>query len=176
MIPLKILIVIGMFASGISNGFAQQSNTPQQIRYEDFDVAGAVAPVYKSADWTVWTLSGIGITSFGMGMALYSVGQSDEAVLLDVGRDSEGRIRSVTQRRAARMEDDAVERIDMGMSFMVGGAVIGGAAVLWYLYGQETIAIPSAPVESRVVPFGFMPRFELDVSRGGMQLTSEILF
>jgi hypothetical protein len=174
--PGTILMVFVLLMGGVSNGRAQHSDQPHSIRYEDFDVSGDDSAIAKSPDWLVWSLSGLGVAGVGVGMALYSVGQSDEDMLLELGRDEDGRARGVTQRNAARIEGDLSERMNLGMGFMIGGAVLGGGAVLWYLYGQEDVERSRVPSENRVVPFGFVPRFELDVDRGGLQLSSSFVF
>ena len=174
--PFKILLIVGLLVVTASQTFAQSSNEGPSVTFEDFAATKEGDLTYKPADWVVWSLSGVGVASLGVGLALYSVGQSDEQTLLDAERDGEGRIRSITQRRAYRVEADAVNRMNTGRGFVIAGAVIGGAAALWYLYGQSSVVTPSGPVENEVVPFGYLPRFELDVSQASWQVKSKFLF
>ena len=174
--PRTFLYMFVLLVGLITNAHAQSSDETSGIRYEDFEVSNDALADTKSPDWLVWSLSGLAVASVGVGIALYSVGQSDEDDLLDLERDEDGRARGVTQRNAARLEDDVSQRMNLGMGFMIGGAFLGGGALLWYLYGQNETGIPSDSIENRLVPFGSMPRFELDVTRSGLQLSGGFVF
>ena len=147
----------------------------KSVTFEDFGVSTHDDGDKKSPDWAVWTLSGVGIASLAVGISLYSVGQADQSSLETAERDDQGRIRSVTQRRAFRLDIDASDRLGSGTGFMVAGAILGGAAALWYVYGQESEALPN-PSENQIVPFGYMPKFEMHVSRDVWQLSGQVLF
>lgn len=173
---MKILTIAMVLLGLTGPGSAQPQLGDKSVTFDSFTVSTEDGAVFKSPDWAVWTLSGVGIASLGVGIALYTVGQADEASLEAAERDNEGRIRSVTQRRAYRLEGEAADRMDQGAGFMMAGAILGSAAMLWYFYGQEAEVLPAGPSQNQVVPFGNVPQFEFDIGQNRWQLTSRVSF
>jgi hypothetical protein len=167
-----VMVVLGLTGSVL----AQPKLGDESVTFEDFSASSDDGGVQKSPDWSVWSLSGIGIASLAVGISLYAVGQADEASLEGAERDSEGRIRSVTQRRAFRLETEAADRMGTGTGFMIAGVILGGAAALWYIYGQQSEVLPAKPRQNQIVPFGAMPHFELNVRQDVWKLSGTVLF
>ena len=142
-------------AQPFTNG--DQTENGDGVSYDDFLVDGSDQS--KAVGWGVWTLSGLGVASLGIGTALYIAGRSDLSSLEDLDRDNEGRIRNITQRNAARMEEDVQNRLNMGKGYILGGIALGAIAVTWYYF--DTSERESLKSSNDIVPFGRGPEWDL---------------
>ena len=173
-----LLISLGIVGVSVGNAHAQSStvSTATQIddgiTYGDFFLDSPRAN--QSADWGVWTLSGLGVASLGIGTALYIVGRSDQSSLEDLERDDEGRIRNITQRNAARMEADVQSRLEAGKGYIIGGITLGALAVAWYYLGRTEHQ--STEATNNVAPFGWTPQWDLRVQSGSLEVLGEVSF
>ena len=102
-----------------------------------------------------WVLAGAGIASLGVGLTLFLVAHNEYDDLAQPVRDSDGRIRGVTQREVAREEQEIANRVRTGSILMGLGVLVGAGGVLWHLFETDE-PMPVGPLETvPVQPFGW---------------------
>lgn len=121
---------------------------------------------YRAA---TWGLLGTGVALAITGGLVYSMGQSDEDVILDAAR-ADGVITGITQVEAQRLQDSAGRLKTFGaVSLGVAGGLLVGAVVTWLLEPDAPPPCgPAAPVEPEIRPFSLAPSF--GPAHAGLQL------
>jgi hypothetical protein len=114
---------------------------------------------------TAFACLGAGVLGLGLGGAVFASGVGDEDLVSNATRDDLGRVVSLNQREALRLQDSASSKQTLGAVGMgVGGALVAAGVVLLILE-PPAVPLPTRevkPAEPEVRPFSLMPTFGPD--------------
>lgn len=103
---------------------------------------------------------GGGVVGLGLGGAVFAAGKGDESVLLDATRDDRGRVVSLNQREAQRLQDSAGEKMTLGALGLGVGGALAAAGILLLVLEPPAAPLPTREVQPKtpeVRPFSLAP-------------------
>lgn len=99
-------------------------------------------------------VTGLGVASFGVGLTLLLVSRAEYDELGDPIRDSDDRIRGVTQREVSRQEAQLADRSTAGVVLMSVGALSALGGILWNMTNKTDSSAASPFGTSPIQPYG----------------------
>ena len=99
-------------------------------------------------------VTGLGVASFGVGLTLLLVSRAEYDELGEPIRDSDDRIRGVTQREVSRQEAQLADRSRAGVVLISIGALSAFGGILWNMVNKADSPAAAPFGASPIQPYG----------------------